>query len=249
MAVLITRPDERGEQLTKMLAEAGIFAIHAPMFEIQAGGDLNELPNKLNQLKSGDYVFAVSKSAVDFAAQTLEDTGFNWRKDLHFFAVGQRTAEHFACRTGAAVQFPTTQENSEGLLDLPEMQQLAGKRILILRGNGGRELFPEQAQARGAEIDIAECYRRQNIDYDNVEQTSIFIRAGIQTIVATSAEILTQLMEFVPAEQQDWLKNCRLITVSQRLADLAHALGWQDVIISAKADNQALLQTLIAHQS
>ena len=249
MSVLVTRPDERGEQLTKKLIDAGIFAIHAPLFSIVAGNDLNHLPHKIEQLKTGDLVFAVSKSAVDFACKTLQETGFAWRKDLHFFAVGQRTAAHFACRTGMAVRYPTSQENSEGLLALPEMQQLTGKRILILRGNGGRELFPEQAKARGAEIDIAECYRRQSIECDNVQQTSLFMRSGIQTIVATSSEILTQLIEFVPANEQTWLKSCCLVTVSQRLADLAHALGWQQVVIAPKADNQALFQTLIEQHS
>ena len=68
MAVLVTRPDERGQQLVDMLAKAGVVAIHLPLFNIEAGAELNGLPNKFAQLKVGDYVFAVSKSAVDFAA-------------------------------------------------------------------------------------------------------------------------------------------------------------------------------------
>ena len=67
MAVLVTRPDERGQQLVEMLAKAGIVAIHLPLFTIEAGAELNELPNKFAKLKAGDYVFIVSKSAVDFA--------------------------------------------------------------------------------------------------------------------------------------------------------------------------------------
>ena len=68
MAVLVTRPDERGQQLVEMLAKAGIVAIHLPLFTIEAGTELNELPNKFAKLKADDYVFIVSKSAVDFAA-------------------------------------------------------------------------------------------------------------------------------------------------------------------------------------
>ena len=68
MAVLVTRPDERGQQLVEMLAKAGIVAIHLPLFTIEAGAELNELPNKFAKLKADDYVFIVSKSAVDFAA-------------------------------------------------------------------------------------------------------------------------------------------------------------------------------------
>ena len=233
MAVLVTRPDERGQQLVDMLAKAGVVAIHLPLFNIEAGTELNGLPNKFAHLKVGDYVFAVSKSAVDFADKALKNTGFVWRDDLQYFTVGQGTAQHFAMTTTLAVHYPTTQENSEGVLQLAAMQNLQGKTILILRGNGGRELLSEQAQQRGA------------IVYNSTEQTSLCKRAGVQTIVATSAEILTQLVDFVPQNEHNWLKSCQLITVSERISHLAQALGWQNVIVSPRADNQTLLQTLL----
>ncbi|ACS97936.1 uroporphyrinogen-III synthase [Aggregatibacter aphrophilus NJ8700] len=245
MAVLVTRPDERGQQLVDMLAKAGVVAIHLPLFNIEAGAELNGLPNKFAQLKVGDYVFAVSKSAVDFADKALKNTGFVWRDDLQYFTVGQGTAQHFAMITTLAVHYPTTQENSEGVLQLAAMQNLQGKTILILRGNGGRELLSEQAQQRGANVEIVECYRRESIVYNSTEQTSLCKRAGVQTIVATSAEILTQLVDFVPQNEHNWLKSCQLITVSERISHLAQALGWQNVIVSPRADNQTLLQTLL----
>lgn len=245
MAVLVTRPDERGQQLVDMLAKAGVVAIHLPLFNIEAGTELNGLPNKFAQLKVGDYVFAVSKSAVDFADKALKNTGFVWRDDLQYFTVGQGTAQHFAMITTLAVHYPTTQENSEGVLQLAAMQNLQGKTILILRGNGGRELLSEQAQQRGANVEIVECYRRESIVYNSTEQTSLCKRAGVQTIVATSAEILTQLVDFVPQNEHNWLKSCQLITVSERISHLAQALGWQNVIVSPRADNQTLLQTLL----
>ena len=206
---------------------------------------MNGLPNKFAQLKVGDYVFAVSKSAVDFADKALKNTGFVWRDDLQYFTVGQGTAQHFAMITTLAVHYPTTQENSEGVLQLAAMQNLQGKTILILRGNGGRELLSEQAQQRGANVEIVECYRRESIVYNSTEQTSLCKRAGVQTIVATSAEILTQLVDFVPQNEHNWLKSCQLITVSERISHLAQALGWQNVIVSPRADNQTLLQTLL----
>jgi uroporphyrinogen-III synthase len=245
MAVLVTRPDERGQQLVDMLAKAGVVAIHLPLFNIEAGAELNGLPNKFAQLKVGDYVFAVSKSAVDFADKALKNTGFVWRDDLQYFTVGQGTAQHFAMTTTLAVHYPTTQENSEGVLQLAAMQNLQGKTILILRGNGGRELLSEQAQQRGANVEIVECYRRESIVYNSTDQTSLCKRAGVQTIVATSAEILTQLVDFVPQNEHNWLKSCQLITVSERISHLAQALGWQNVIVSPRADNQTLLQTLL----
>ena len=117
--------------------------------------------------------------------------------------------------------------------------------MLILRGNGGRELLREQATLRGATIDTVECYQRTPISYNNEEQTSICIRSGVQTLVVTSLEILQALIEFVPENEQTWLKNCCLVTVSQRIADVAIQQGWHNVVVSAGADNQSLLNTLL----
>lgn len=247
MAVLVTRPDGKGNELVEILNKAGIAAIHLPLFNIIAGRELNELPNKVSQLKAGDIIFAVSKNAVKFSAETLKSIGFYWRDDVQYFAVGQSSAEYFASRAEQAVIYPFGRENSEGLLNLPELQQLEGKTVLILRGNGGRELFPEQAVLRGANVDIIECYQRVPIEYARVEQTDLCKRAGISTIVVTSAEILTALIDFVPREEHDWLKSCRLVTVSRRIANLAIKCGWklEQILISPRADNASLAQTLV----
>lgn len=245
MAVLVTRPDERGKQLVEMLNQAGVVALHLPLFTLEAGAELIELSTRLNQLNSGDYVFAVSKSAVDFADKTLKETGFHWREDLYFFTVGARTAQHFSCQSERTVHYPITTENSEGLLALPMMQHLQGKQILILRGNGGRDFFREQAELRGATVDYIECYRREPIVYNVEEQTDICKRSGVQTIVATSLDIVQSLLDFVPESEQNWLKSCTLVTVSSRIAEVAHQAGWKHIVISPKADNATLLNTLL----
>ncbi|QPB43602.1 uroporphyrinogen-III synthase [Rodentibacter haemolyticus] len=246
MAVLVTRPDERGKQLVDLLNQSGVVALHLPLFTFESGSDLKNLPSKLNQLNTGDYVFLVSKSAVDFSVNTLKEIGFQWRRDLQYFTVGQRTAEYFSCQSECVIYYPISQENSEGLLALSSMQQLDKKQILILRGNGGREFFPSQAKQRGAVVDILECYRREPIIYNNEEQTSICKRSGVDTLVVTSLDILNSLIEFVPDNEQDWLKNCRLVTVSSRIAESAKQYGWQNIILSPKADNQSLLNTLLS---
>ena len=156
-----------------------------------------------------------------------------------------RTAQHFSCQTECTVRYPITSENTEGVLNLPQIAELTDKNLLILRGNGGRELLREQATLRGATVETVECYQRTPINYNNEEQTSICIRSGVQTLVVTSLEILQALIEFVPENEQNWLKNCCLVTVSQRIADVAIQQGWHNVMVSAGADNQSLLNTLL----
>lgn len=244
MAVLVTRPTERGKDLVDLLTQSGIFALHLPLLNIEAGQELNHLPQRLAQLNPNDYIFAVSRNAIYYAQQTLQQVGLPWRKDLVYFTVGKNSAEFFCSHLETAVFYPLTQESSEGLLSRPEMQQLNGKKILILRGNGGREYFAEQAILRGAEVETLECYRRTPITYNNAEQVSLCQRVGIDSIVVTSSEILHYLIDFVPESEHNWLKNCQLITVSERIANIAKQKGWKKIKISTNADNQSILNTL-----
>ena len=64
MAVLVTRPDERGKALVDQLNQAGVVALHLPLLSIEAGAELAQLPTKLNQLKSGDYVLRIKPSKI-----------------------------------------------------------------------------------------------------------------------------------------------------------------------------------------
>lgn len=245
MNVLITRPDERGLQLANALAEKGIFAIHQPLFTIEKGRELATLPSIFSRLSGRDYVFAVSRSAVDFAADTLKETGFSWRSDLSYFAVGQGTANYFCAAIEQAVHYPIQSENSEGLLLLPEMQQVDGKNIVILRADSGREFFSEQMRSRGAIIQTVECYQRI-MSNQLGEQLSLAKRSGIDTIIATSGEILSVLLEQTVEEDKVWLFECRVVVIGQRMAELAKGLGWKAelVYVSEKADNNSLLEFL-----
>ncbi|MGX3066813.1 uroporphyrinogen-III synthase [Ursidibacter arcticus] len=249
MNVLVTRPDLRGEKLTELLVEQGLFAIHQPLFMVESGRELPLLPSALARLNSGDYVFAVSKNAVDFATQTLNETGFAWRSDLMYFAVGQSSANYFSAKSEQAVRYPLQSENSEGLLALPEMQQLQDKNILILRANTGREFFTEQAIHRGAKVQTLECYQRIESAENLSEKISLAKRVGVDTIIATSAEILSLLVEKTLETEQEWLFGCRILVVGERLANIAKRLGWQQerIIVSKKADNMTLLETLLTH--
>lgn len=127
------------------------------------------------------------------------------------------------------------------MLQLPELQNIAGKRALILRGNGGRELIGDTLTARGAEVTFCECYQRCAIHYDGAEEAMRWQSREVTMVVVTSGEMLQQLWSLIPQwYREHWLLHCRLLVVSERLAKLARELGWQDIKVADNADNDAL---------
>jgi uroporphyrinogen-III synthase len=147
--------------------------------------------------------------------------------------------------SGIDVRYPLDREISEVLLQLPELQTIDGKRALILRGNGGRELLGEALRERGANVTFCECYQRCAKNYDGAEEAMRWHMRGINTLVVTSGEMLQQLWSLIPQwYRENWLLRCRLLVVSERLANHARELGWQDIRIADNADNDALLRAL-----
>ena len=83
------------------------------------------------------------------------------------------------------------QENSEGLLALMPLQNVAGKRIAIIRGDSGRDLLRDALIQRGAEVKYLEVYRKRPVDADLIRQLRQLAQQPL-LVVLTSGEALAQ---------------------------------------------------------
>ncbi|MHA7844832.1 uroporphyrinogen-III synthase [Serratia sp. D1N4] len=245
MTILVTRPSPAGEQLVGRLRALGRVAYHAPLIDFAPGADLIKLPDALAQLSAGDLVFVLSQHAVSYANSVINRAGLQWPTHLSYYAIGRTTALAMHRISSLPVEYPREREISETLLLLPALQKLAGKQALIMRGNGGRELLGDTLSERGATVRYYECYQRSPVHYDGTEQSAHWQRAGVNTLVVTSGEMLQQLYTLVPDYyRSSWLLRCHLIVVSERLATLAQELGWSSIRVADNADNDALMRAL-----
>ena len=148
MSILVTRPSPAGEQLVSRLRALGQVAWSFPLIEFSPGRELSALADQMNTLQEGDLLFALSQHAVEFAHAQLQQQGLTWPAAPRYFAIGRTTALALHTVSSVDVCYPLDREISEVLLQLPELQTIAGKRALILRGNGGRELLGETLRER-----------------------------------------------------------------------------------------------------
>lgn len=245
MSILVTRPSPGGEQLVTRLRVLGREAWHFPLIEFSPGRELGTLPAALAALAPGDLGFVLSQHAVEYARGELARTGQRWPAQVQWFAIGRTTALAFHDVSGLNIRYPQDREISEVLLQLPELQNIAGKRALILRGNGGRELLGNTLAERGAHIAFCECYQRCPKHYNGAEEAYRWQQRGVDTLIVTSGEMLRQLYTLTPDwYRHNWLLCCQLVVVSERLACLARELGWRDIHVADNADNDALLRAL-----
>lgn len=236
--VLITRPAGKADQLLASLDELAIPYLYQPLITTQ----LVPLKAKAGtMLEQADQVIFVSVSAVSCLQQQ-----YDCRKiTAPLVAVGTTTATVLEKCSGREVLVPQDQR-SEGLLALPQLQDVAGKHIVIVRGNAGRELIKKGLQQRGAHIHYVQSYRRVPLPLDGQSLSDQWHQQHIQCIVVTSNEILQLIFELLPKEQHSWLQQQLWIMVSPRMKEAAIELGIDGsrIYLSASANDQALLEAI-----
>ncbi|MGL4486033.1 MAG: uroporphyrinogen-III synthase [Yersinia sp. (in: enterobacteria)] len=245
MTILVSRPSPAGEELVSRLRALGRVAWHAPLIDFSPGSDLPKLPALLHNMQAGDLVFALSQNTIRYANPMLKRNNLSWPTQLSYYAIGRTTALALHTASRLHVTYPPMGETSEMLLSLPDLQNVSGKKVLLLRGNGGRELLGQSLAERGASVTFCECYQRSPVYYNGSEQSADWQRAGVDILVITSGEMLQQIYTLVPDYyRSSWLLRCRLIVVSDRIATLAAQMGWSDIRVAENADNDALIRAL-----
>lgn len=233
--VLLTRPCVKSNQLTKLLSEHNIFSLSHPLVESHA---VNNIDN-LMCIDEADIVIAISENAVRFACPSIS----YWPQETIYLAVGSATQSQFTTLGIAAKtpNYPTT----EGLLALPCLSQVQNKNVIIIRGQGGREVLAETLVQRGAKVSYLEVYRRQLLDMNTQDCERQWQQHQINTIVVTSGDILQHIYANIGEKSLSWLQDLWLVVPSDRVATMAKKLGANHVTISHGADNQSILKILL----
>ncbi|HEX7218412.1 MAG TPA: uroporphyrinogen-III synthase [Burkholderiales bacterium] len=228
--VLVTRPGGRAANLARLVKQAGGRAFVFPAIEIE---DLPP-PAALGELERFDLAVFISPTA---AGKVMERVGA-WPRALRAAAVGGGTRRELERHGVASVIAPQGQADSEALLALPEMQQVAGRHVVIFRGEGGREVLGEELRRRGARVEYAECYRRTRPagprHWDD---------AQVHAVTVSSSQGLANLFEILdPA----FLRARPLFVPHPRVAGSARAHEVREVVLAGPSDEQ-MLDALVAY--
>jgi uroporphyrinogen-III synthase len=249
LTVVNTRPAHQAEPLCNLITQAGGTLVEFPVIEISPLENPHVLDMKLKKFREADIAIFISANAVD-AAMAISDSLTPWPENIMIASVGQATAlklESYGLTANIKASGPF---NSEALLLLPELENLTGKKIIIFRGKGGRELLADTLRSRGAEVEYIECYRRLIPSSDPTSLYQYWDEGRELLIVVTSNEGLRNLLVMVNNEYQQNLLSSTLVVVSERAVTLASELGFkQKPILASTVSNEAILEAIKRWQS
>lgn len=246
LRVLLTRPAGRNEALQSSLQAAGATVAVAPLLAIVPLESLDEASQQASRQRILDLdhyhaVIFISVNAVEQGCELIDNYWPQWPLGLQVFAIGEATARALQDRGLPIAAAGGGAMNSEALLASAALQNIDQKRILIVRGVGGRETLAETLRQRGARVDYAECYGRAATEISSGELAALLIQHQINTVVLNSGETLASFVALTTPEQR---RGSAVIVPSARVADLAANASFGDIEQAANAGQAATLAAL-----
>jgi uroporphyrinogen-III synthase len=232
--VLVTRPLHQAVELAQAIRSAGGAAYGFSALEIDAV-PADKLSVPLAQLADADIAIFISPNAAELGMAAIRARG-HLSSSTKFFAVGPGTARALRAQGLTQVVVPQGQD-SEALLALPELQDVAGRRVIIVRGVGGRALLADTLRERGAEVRFMECYRRMRPQADVSPLLSKWRAGGIDAVTVTSAEALHNLGALLGEAGAPLLATTPLFAPHEKIAEAARRFGIAHVIATQGGDD------------
>ncbi|MCG6935877.1 MAG: uroporphyrinogen-III synthase [Proteobacteria bacterium] len=245
LRVLVTRPAEQAAPLLEKLTAAGARPLGFPLLILRACHD-PDLKRVLAQLTDYAMAIFISPGAVRFGLRALGTTSLP--PGLNLATVGKGTARALEAELGHPADIcPNSQFDSAGLLAEPALHDVAGQRILIFRGRGGREQLADSLRHRGARVDYAEVYERCQPDTDSGPLETALREHGIDVIIITSREALDNLMRLLPEGLLTPVRQIPVLVIHPRQAGAVRRHGFVPTpILAHDGSDGAIIEALLA---
>jgi uroporphyrinogen-III synthase len=233
--IVVTRPASLAQGLASLIEAAGGKAFLFPAIEIEP---LAVPPLALGRI---DMAVFISPTAVREGLKHLAALQPPHLTQVVALSRGTRRELERHGVTGALAAEEGA--DSEALLALPELAQVAGRRIAIVRGEGGRSLLGEELRARGAAVEYVECYRRVRPRSDPAPLVAAWKSGGLHAVTVSSAQGLANLFEML---ERELLCSLPLFVPHARVAAQAQRLGAREAIAAGPGDDE-MLARLVAY--
>lgn len=242
--IVVTRPAHQAEHMAELIRQQGGKPLLFPVLEILDLNDLKPLNAIIDRLDEFDWAIFISPNAVRKAVNLIRARR-ELPEKLRLAAIGRGSTRELRDLGITEVVAPTARFDSENLLALPEFADVAGKKIVIFRGDGGREVLGDTLIERGASIEYAECYRRARPDASSAVLLRHWARNELAGITVTSGESLHNLYDMVGKLARQWLINTPVFVPHERIAEAAHSMGLESVIVTPPGD-EGLVEGMVA---
>ncbi|MFI4929963.1 MAG: uroporphyrinogen-III synthase [Burkholderiales bacterium] len=232
MPLLVTRPQPQADEWVAALHARGVAAHALPLLQIVAERD-PAAGAAWASLSTQRLVVFVSPGCVQsFFALRPPATG--WPPGTWAGATGPGTSHALRAQgvpdTCIIEPAPDAEQfDSEALWWRLELQSWRDQRVLIVRGDGGRDWLADRLRERGAQVAFVQAYRRTLPSLDAPQRALLAAATGAPAShcwLFSSSQAVEHLRQLAPLS--DWSSGCAIAT-HPRIAATLRAAGFGSV--------------------
>ena len=264
--IVITRPSGQARQLIEVLTQAieksGVAKrtfpeiLSLPLLTIVPKDNLALADHIASALKDADLAIFVSPNAIESVMRLLERDWQDFSKKIIPIGVMGGSSKLALQNHGIGLEetptpivIPKNNEHwdSEGLWQ--ELQGLkwdwTNKKIVIFKGEGGRDWLADTLNKAGATIETISTYTRIPLDVDNPAWQAIGEMDFSKSLwLLTSSEAVRYLGDIAKDQFAQTLGSASALCPHHNIADAAELIGFGEVFTTEPGDEALIKATL-----
>jgi len=249
VALISTRPYEKNIALFKELENENILLLNYPLTEIKALEDYAEFDLILSNLNNYQHIIFISTNAVNSFAKRLKNLKIKLPNHIIFSSIGPMTREALENEFNINIHCPEKNYDSEHLIKNRIFNDLQDKKVLIIRGTGGRETLKHMLEEKGAKVDYGECYirnylpiKQEKLNQELKNCTAIFI---LISSYSSAFQLESHPEQWISDYKTKFIVNHKKIEFSLRNGNYGSRLD--DVIVTKDLSAKSLLDIIQAN--
>ena len=246
IALISTRPYEKNIVLLKGLKNTNISLLNHPLTEIKPLKDYAKFDSILSNLKNYQHIIFISTNAVDFFVERFKSLSIELPGHIIFSSIGPVTQEALENQFNINVHCPEEIYDSKHLIKNKIFNNLQDKKVLIIRGVGGREVLKDMLEEKGAEVHYGECYIRNYLPINLNKLQNEAENYNSIFLIISSYESAKHFLTQNKTHRWDWLESVNIIVNHSKIKDVLSLIS-NNIIVTNDLSKNSLLRLISSH--
>ena len=245
IALISTRPQGTNVQLSDDLKNSEIKLLSFPLTEIHPLNNYQIFDGVIENIKTYQHIIFISTNAVHFFLERVKKLSLQIPKNLIFSSIGPTTKLLLQKKLSVDVHSPIKTFDSEHLLKEKIYNNVEGQKILIIRGEGGRETLKNALEEKGAIVNYGECYVRKYVDIDLNQLKNDLVNYHHQFILFSSTNSAKHFIHQLSKVDSSWLQNIKIIVNHKKIEQQLNKI-FKDIFVCNNIDTQNIRKLIVS---
>lgn len=245
IALISSRPQGANVQLSDDLKNSEIKLLSFPLTEIHPLNNYQIFDGVIENIKTYQHIIFISTNAVHFFLERVKKLSLQIPKNLIFSSIGPTTKLLLQKKLSVDVHSPIKTFDSEHLLKEKIYNNVEGQKILIIRGEGGRETLKNALEEKGGIVNYGECYVRKYVDIDLNQLKNDLVNYHHQFILFSSTNSAKHFIDQLHNIETGWLQNIKIIVNHKKIEGLLSKI-FKNIFVCNNIDTQNIRKLIVS---